>query len=202
MKKKILTLTIMVLVLNSGFSQSSGDELSFNRICSELQMMTQQIELMNSTEFPNETIQEINQELTESSELTESLSAFNGMVLNLELINNESVCFNGSLLFNNSQVEYIKIIQHESAGESKKNVLIHIETTRIEGIINDFKQIQQSEDTSPFSMIGKFFRITTSLISYVLSDEFSIKPLSSLTIIFDIIKVVMEMMTSSNVTPQ
>jgi hypothetical protein len=199
---KHLFLIIALLAVSSGFSYTP----IFRDFCSNLSSITISINdsrsnqsYVNLTEFPKEVLDIFNAKLHNNTDLAMVLSTFNNITFSAEIYYNKTVCFSGSLLFVNSSIAYIKLKPDELKGADNNHIYFHAELVNLEQIVNEWMIISENQNNNPLNVISLGAKTIGTVFFGLLTNDFYIKPFSSILKVFDLLKMLPELSVSKDI---
>lgn len=190
MKKTILILALLTLLISSSLArtvQISMGEYPMRDICEQLQQISftfegdtfEGTEYENLTEFPPEMIDFINEKIQGEEQAVEALSTVDGMTFSVEILYNESECFSGSFMFNDSELQFLKLEPDELAGTDSEHIYAHVELITIEELIMEWQALEAGE-LNPIQVIGLFMRTIWTITTTIIGGDIYIEPMSAL----------------------
>ena len=109
--KSLSLLLLLLFLIPVGFCPSAENR-TMSEFCSKLQQTKYKMQALtndtNLVEMPDIVIEKFNEGLREKESLKKALAPFNGIVFSMHLVYNNNTCFEGSLLMNDSEFEYIR----------------------------------------------------------------------------------------------
>jgi len=178
--KKYVFLIFALMIIPSSFAFSTKD------LCDNLQQITLNLDDKgNLTEFPDEILDVVNQQISNDAPLSASINEINNVEFRAEIYYNESLCFSGSFMFNDSKLEFFRLFS-ESEGEEVVSFKLQLYT--MDSIISDWVGMN-SQEVEPLEyaklMIGSIFK----MIGGILNGDITISPLTGIFKVFKAIFV-------------
>jgi hypothetical protein len=151
---------------------------------------------VNLTEFPKEVLDVFNANILNNSDLSMIMKTFDNVTFSAEIYYNKTTCFSGSIHFFNSSIAYIKLEPDMLKGTDNNHVYFHAELINLEQIINEWMVMSKNQDNNILNVISLGLKSISTVFFGLLTNDFYVKPLSSIVKVFDLLKVLPELSMS------
>ncbi len=207
-------LLISILALSASFADAqitinlANDTHPMNTVCEKLKVLTfsfeggefQGTQYENLTEFPPEVLSLINADLQKKPDAVKAISLLNGVTFSGEILYNKSLCFNGSFMFNNSELKFFKLRSDPLAGTNDNHIFAHVELIGFENLITDIRAMNASGSGNPLQAAMLFLKGVGNFIGGLLTGDISIKPFGGILKIINGAGLVLNMPDLNNIT--
>ena len=178
--KKYIFLIFALMIIPSSFAFSTKD------LCDNLQQVTLNLgDKGNLTEFPDEILEIVNQQISQDVSLSDSLSEIDNIEFRAEIYYNSSLCFSGSFMFNDSKLEFFKLFSESEEGEV---ISFKLELYTMDSIISDWVGMNDQE-LEPLEYVKLILSSIAKMIGGILNGDIIIKPFFGIFKVFKVIFV-------------